>query len=112
MTDHDRMDEQAQLVEDARCEQRANQRRAAGDRDVGAGLVLAPPQIIGDVATDQLRVLPVDAVERRRCHQLLDAVDLRGKGNVVGLVLYSTEKANPDSTVVGAAYGAELAKLP
>ena len=34
------------------------------------------------------------------------------KGNVVGLVLYSTAKANPDSTVVGAAYGAELAKLP
>jgi hypothetical protein len=34
------------------------------------------------------------------------------KGNVVGLVLYSTEKANPDSTIVGGAYGAELAKLP
>ena len=34
------------------------------------------------------------------------------KGNVVGLVMYSTPKPNPDPTVVGAAYGAELAKLP
>jgi len=34
------------------------------------------------------------------------------KGNVVGTVLYSTQKADPDPTIVGAAYGAELAKLP
>jgi hypothetical protein len=34
------------------------------------------------------------------------------KGNVVGLVMYSSEKADPDPTIVGAAYGAELAKLP
>ena len=34
------------------------------------------------------------------------------KRNVVGLVLYSTEKSDPDPTIVGAAYGAELAKLP
>ncbi len=34
------------------------------------------------------------------------------KGNVVGLVMYSTQKANPDGSVVGLAYAAGLKKLP
>ncbi len=31
--------------------------------------------------------------------------------NVVGLDIYSTQKANPDGSVVGLAYAAELKKL-
>src|SRR5215208_2137660 len=76
---HDRVDHEPELVEEVVLQQRPDQGRAAGYRDILARLLLEPGDLLGDVVPDQGRVLPLEGLlEGPRDHVLLDAVHPRG----------------------------------
>src|ERR671910_3014391 len=75
----DRMDHEPKLVDEPVSQQRLDEGAAAGYRDVLARLLLEPGDLLGDVVTDQGRVLPLEGLlEGRRDHVLTDAVHPRG----------------------------------
>jgi hypothetical protein len=67
---YDRELEQAQLVEQAFVQQRADQRRAAADVDVLAVLLLEALKLLTEVPRDQARVLPLGLLQGSRGDEL------------------------------------------
>src|SRR5215216_8187045 len=82
------MEHEPKFVEEAVLQQRADQGRAAGYRDVLARLLLEPGDLLGDVVPYQGRVLPLQGLlEGRRDHVLPDAVHLRGDRVLIRVLL-------------------------
>ena len=54
------VDEELELIEEVVAEQRTHRRGAAADGDAPSGLLLERGELLGDVAPDQGRVLPVE----------------------------------------------------
>src|SRR5215204_2545265 len=59
---HHGMEHEPKFVEEAVLQQRPDQGRTAGDRDVLAWLLLDPGDLLGDVVPDKGRVLPLEAL--------------------------------------------------
>src|SRR5215207_176391 len=82
------MDHEAELIEEAVSQQRPDQGRAAGYRDVLARLLLEPRDLLCDIVPDQGRVLPFERLlERRRDHVLPDAVHTRGDRDLIRVLV-------------------------
>src|SRR5215216_849844 len=75
LTDNDRMHEQVELVDEALPQQPADSGGAAGHGDVATITGLEVDQLLGHVAADDLRVLPLRRLEAVGDHVLLDGVD-------------------------------------
>src|SRR6266536_691038 len=82
--EHDRMDHEAALVDEAVLQQRAHQLAAAGDQDVLARLLLQLRHLRGDVPADDARVGPLGLVQGRRDDVLGHRVHPVGEADVVG----------------------------
>src|SRR5918993_4174556 len=83
------MEHEPKFVEEAVLQQRPDQGRAAGYRDVLARLLLELGDLLGDVVTYQGRVLPLEGLlEGRRDHVLLDAVHPRGDRVLIRVLVW------------------------
>ena len=70
------MDHQREFVEQIGLQQEVDQRRATGDANVLARLLLQPGDFLREICCDQGRVLPLDLVQRRRDDDLGCVVDM------------------------------------